>query len=562
MPYDTVIQVILPLRLEWEPCYLAPETVRSGDRVAVSFARRQYIAVVHRTGVETDLDPAKILPVVSTDTGLPAITSRELELWEFISSYYLCTIGEVYYAAYPNHKVRSEEVAARAALSSLRRTAGKIASLEGRLEKVKARIEAKSAALSARENSQRASAEVTGRIRAELEVLEERRAAIEKQIASIASRTEKRKPEKGPCKSARKAVKPELIQSSSRLQTYREAIEEALSQGRQALILTPDLLYCRSLSSALSADFPQLREFSSSQTAVSRRRTADSVREGDASIVVGTRSAVLLPFYDLGLIIVDEEQDNFYKQSEPAPRYQGRDCAVKLGSIHSARVILGSSCPSLETVLNARCGRYRVLEGSGPAVRSAQVIDLAAERRKRGVTGAFSFKLIEAVRKTSRSVVLIRGWERPEEVSAQIEELFPDRDIKVMRYLEAREADLAQTELVAILQADALVAEEDFRADEKAVQMVCQLSSRCPLLIVQTNVPSRFDGSRSIEELLDERRDFGFPPFTRLLEVRRRGSAEVIGRFFLKKDSSLAERKAQIATGLAPDTYPDVDPYF
>ena len=551
--------MILPLRLGWEPCYWAPDNVSVGDRVLVSFAHRQYVAVVHRVGVEADFDLSKVQPVTGTDAGLPAITPRELELWEFISSYYLCSIGEVYYAAYPLNKVNSEKVAARAAEAASRRISQETAAYRRRLDRLDERVRAKAAALAARKASPRASVDVTARLEQELSALEQQRDDLLKRMSSLAQKDcPETAPKASPAPS--KASKPVLLQSPSRIQTYKDAIRETLFEGRQVLVLTPDILYCRSISASLAGDFPQLQVFTSKDTPTARRRIAEKVRDGSAEVVVGTRSALFLPFHDLGLVVVDEEQDTFYKQAEPAPRYHGRDCAVKLAAIHGARVILGSSWPSLETLLNARCGRYGVLEGSCPVPCGAAVIDIAAEKRKNGVSGVFTYKLIEAVRRTPGKVVLIRGWERPEELSAHIAELFPEKDITVMRYLQARDADLLDAGLVGIIQADALVDGTDFRADEKAAQLVAQLSSRCRLLVVQTDVASRFDGTRTIGDLLDERRDFGFPPFTRLVELRQRGSGAVLQRFFLKKDASLAARKEQIAAKAGKDEYVDVDP--
>jgi len=78
--------------------------------------------------------------------------------------------------------------------------------------------------------------------------------------------------------------------------------------------------------------------------------------------------------------------------------------------------------------------------------------------------------------------------------------------------------------------------------------------------MIQTAVPARFNASRSADELLDERQQFGFPPYTRLVEIRRQGSGEVLQRHFLPRDRSLAGRKAALLDTLAPGTYPDVDP--
>ena len=83
---------------------------------------------------------------------------------------------------------------------------------------------------------------------------------------------------------------------------------------------------------------------------------------GEYGVLLGARSAVFLPFRDLGLVIVDEEHEQSYKQADPAPRYQARDAAVILAEIHSAKVLLGSATPSLESYFNARSGKYGLVE--------------------------------------------------------------------------------------------------------------------------------------------------------------------------------------------------------
>ena len=128
-----------------------------------------------------------------------------------------------------------------------------------------------------------------------------------------------------------------------------------------------------------------------------------------------------------------------------------------------------------------------------------------------------------------------------------------------MTYRQARETDF-QGVLVAILQADALVRQDDFRADEKGMQMVSTLSGRCGKLVIQTTAPRRFDGSLSIDELLEERRQFGYPPFTRMVETHLRGHDEALKVYFLKKDPALAAEKEKIRREAGPNVIIDVDP--
>ena len=106
----TYIRVILPLRLDWEPYYYVPAEMARGGiavgmRVSVLFARKEYLGVISAACIEPDVEEGKINAVLSLERGLETITANELELWRFVSGYYLCTVGEVYKAAYPQLKV-------------------------------------------------------------------------------------------------------------------------------------------------------------------------------------------------------------------------------------------------------------------------------------------------------------------------------------------------------------------------------------------------------------------------------------------------------------------------
>ena len=106
------VQVLLPLRLQWIPTYSAPTPLEPGRRVCVALSGRSYDGVVWRSLERPDLPPDRIQPVLSVRDDLPAVTPEELRFWEFLSAYYLCTLGEVYKAAFPLLKVRSERTAA------------------------------------------------------------------------------------------------------------------------------------------------------------------------------------------------------------------------------------------------------------------------------------------------------------------------------------------------------------------------------------------------------------------------------------------------------------------
>jgi primosomal protein N' len=356
--------------------------------------------------------------------------------------------------------------------------------------------------------------------------------------------------------------KPLVLTDLDRRAAYLPALRETLAAGGQALVLTPEIAFCDRLEALLAPEFgAQLQVFHSGRTPVQRRAAAERLRRGAPALILGTRSALFLPFRNLGLVIVDEEQDPAYKQSDPAPRYHARDAAIALAGIHGARVLLGAAVPSLETLLNVRVGKYVLRHSPTPIGESpAEVIDLAAERRKNGLVGTFSRKLIEAIHHTEGPVLLIRGWEKPEALQEEISTLFPERGIRVCTLNALKREGAPEVALLAVLQADALVSRDDFRADERAAQLLGTLAQFAPRVIIQTAVPARFDASRSTEDLLEERRQFGFPPYTRLVEIRRQGSGEVLARHFLARDRELAARKAALLADLTPGTYPDVDP--
>jgi len=178
------------------------------------------------------------------------------------------------------------------------------------------------------------------------------------------------------------------VTGSGKTEVYLEAVAECLRMGRQALVLLPEI--------ALTAEFlarVQVRfgvhpaEWHSGVTMTERRRVWRMVGQGDAQLVVGARSALFLPFRDLGLIIVDEEHDTSYKQ-EDGVLYNARDMAVLRAAMCGARVVLASATPSLESWANAEAGKYDRLELSarfGAAVLpDMRAIDMRAEKLPAG----------------------------------------------------------------------------------------------------------------------------------------------------------------------------------
>lgn len=173
------------------------------------------------------------------------------------------------------------------------------------------------------------------------------------------------------------------ITGSGKTEVYLEAVAACLAAGRQALVLLPEIALTAEFLTRVEARFgARPAEWHSGITATERRRCWRMVGEGGADLVVGARSALFLPFRDLGLIVVDEEHDTSYKQ-EDGVLYNARDMAVLRASIAGAQVVLASATPSLETWANAEAGKYARLELTtrfGPAILPEMAaIDMRAE---------------------------------------------------------------------------------------------------------------------------------------------------------------------------------------
>jgi primosomal protein N' (replication factor Y) len=152
------------------------------------------------------------------------------------------------------------------------------------------------------------------------------------------------------------------VTGSGKTEVYLEAVAEALRAGRQALVLLPEIALTAEFLTRVEARFgAKPAEWHSGVTMTERRRCWKMLGQGEAQLVVGARSALFLPFRDLGLIVVDEEHDSSYKQEEGA-LYNARDMAVLRASLNDAQVVLASATPSLETWANAEAGKYRRLD--------------------------------------------------------------------------------------------------------------------------------------------------------------------------------------------------------
>ena len=194
------------------------------------------------------------------------------------------------------------------------------------------------------------------------------------------------------------------VTSSGKTEIYIKLIEEYLVTGKQVLYLLPEIALTTQLVGRLRAYFgDKVAVFHSKYNNNERVEVWKQVLENSpkAQIVIGARSALFLPFYQLGFIIVDEEHEQTFKQVDPAPRYHARDAAIVLAHSHQAKVLLGSATPSLETYFNAQSEKYGLVEISErfgkvqmPVV---ELVDLKDKYFRKRMTGHFSDTLVDDI---------------------------------------------------------------------------------------------------------------------------------------------------------------------
>lgn len=498
MAQERYIQVMLPLKLEWEPYYRLPEGMEAalGDRVRVVFANAFYVGAVSAVNVNPSLEPSRILPVEALEKDLPSITPEEMAFWRKVADYYLCTVGEVYKAAYPgskNHKSRL---------------------------KLPERPDWKEAP------------------------------ALSLQTDAVRTALEK--------------DKPVLLWGKDREEIYLNLSLKTLREGKSVLYLVPDV--DTALFDRVREEMPSALLYHSALTPGKKKLVAEVLRKGEPQLVLGTRSALFLPHRNLGLVIVDQEQDPAYKQEAPAPRYHARESAIMLALVHGAGVVLGSETPSLDSIYNAQCNRFTKvdLKENVEAADKAplELINTGAEFRKKGMAGSFSLKLLGLIQKTleaGEQVLLIaprRYYASGRKVEDELLEFCPkariglldgtpeDRantlqafsqgelDILLGNTLTTRGFQSEKLSLVALVEADGILSRQDFRADERAFQLLEQFRGCCRQMVVQTRDPHHpvfqilKEGGDPAERLLQERRMAGYPPFTRMIKILLKDSNE------------------------------------
>ncbi|MFZ9694765.1 MAG: replication restart helicase PriA [Chitinophagaceae bacterium] len=454
------------------------------------------------------------------------------------------------------------------------------------------------------------------------------------------------------------------VTSSGKTNVYIKLIADALEAKQQVLYLLPEIALTSQLIRRLQKHFGgYVGVYHSKFSPNERIEIWNKVKEGEISIIIGPRSAIFLPFQQLGLVICDEEHDSSFKQQEPAPRYHGRDAAIFLASIFGANTLLGSATPSVETYYHAKTGKYGLVILSQRfgdlAIPPLKVIDMRAVATKDKEQTLLSPALREGIQQVldkGSQVILFqnrRGYSPyqlcgvckwiphckhcdvsltyhkqthrllchycgssyapvhrcaacgsdkfmqrsfgTELIEERLQELYPSAhvarmdvdavrgklahdqlvqqfeqgqiDILIGTQMVVKGLDVDKVDLVGILDADGLLQFADFRVHERAFQLMEQVSGRAGrreatgIVMVQTSQTKHpviqqvidHDYVSFFESELPKRKEFNYPPFSRLIQLSFRHSVHQVAVSAAKQFvTMLSSSYGKYITGPAP----------
>jgi primosomal protein N' (replication factor Y) len=414
-------EVALPVPLDQAFTYSVPEsmTLAPGMRVVVPFGARNLAGMVLRCGTAArGLDPAAIKPVQRALEEEPAASEELLRLSRWIANYYLTPQGEVLAAMLPlQSSVRRKSRVALTVAGQTVLNAHNKAEPESPETQLLKRI-AKRGGI--RPETLRGNAALLARLRRKgwvrletsVEAAEPRHAHVPLPRAGETSSNggfSLSREQKEALTRIREQMQTREfgvlllhgVTGSGKTEVYLRAIEMALERRRTALMLVPEISLTPAMAALFTARFgSRVAVLHSGFAEKERTEQWQRIRQGEADIVIGTRSAVFAPLEKPGLVIVDEEHDSSYKQEE-APRYHGRDVAIVRGQHAGAMVILGSATPAIETRHNAESGKYQLLEIESRVqerpLPKTEIVDMRQEFAETGRQTFLSRRLIEEI---------------------------------------------------------------------------------------------------------------------------------------------------------------------
>ena len=662
MTNQSLYDIILPLAIADVYTYNIPEALLPianrqssipGCRVLVPLGKKSIIGIIYRKHEGELPASVKVRDVLQIIDDTPIVTAEQLKLWEWLSSYYMCTLGEVMAAALPSEIIDDNYSAATTQyiqLSPAYLAKKAQEQLLGELKRAKKQEQLVRDFLRLAQNYQverRVLLEQSGVSGAILRTLIDKGIFLEEErpISRLRQYTGETQQPYALDSQQSRAIEEireswqeknvtllHGVTSSGKTEVYIHLIEEVLKQGKQVLYLVPEIALTTQLTDRLQAVFGDRlvvyhSKFSNAERVeIYHEVKGDEAMRREARVVLGARSAIFLPFSDLGLIIVDEEHEPSYKQQDPAPRYHARSAAIMMASWYGAKVLLGTATPSIESYHNALSGKYGLVEMTerfqGLLLPQITMIDLQRQYHRKEMYGHFADPLVDRIREEltkGKQVILFQnrrgyapflqcpscgevpkcpncdvsmtyhkanrslvchccghsssaptlcpkckieyhtqgfGTERLEE---EIQGLFPEARVLRMDLDSTRKKDAYQTiidrfakhevdiligtqmvtkglhfndvSLVAVLQADSLLNQPDFRSYEHAFQMLEQVSGRAGRtgsqgeVMIQTFDPKnslyqhliQHDYQGLYAEQIAERKAFNFPPYYRMI---------------------------------------------
>ena len=659
-------QVVLPLA---QPMYTFSLNeglgVQVGDAVVVQFGSSRFYTGIVWSITEEKPDYPRLKPILKKLYSTPLITPAMQRMWEWIAEYYMCTLGEVMRVALPSlakpsatslsdldersieppteryialtNELRTEEALAEYVAKHSRRAPRRCENLDT-IAALAMERNAEDGFVPRRllsiDNDDLITLRKKSLIRTEERVVQRVESSSEFLTPTL---SEAQNIALNKIREAHENEKVTLLHGvtgSGKTEIYIHLIAETLAQGRDVLMLVPEIVITSQLVERLEHIFDgRTTTYHSRLTALRRGQTFLRLASSSGGeLIVGVRSAIFLPAKNLGLIIVDEEHDGNYKQSDLAPRYNARDCAVVMGRIYGANVVLGSATPSLESYMNSLAEKYAYVELTerwGEGVLPEVVVSDTIRAVKRGERKThFNFDLLNDISRTlaaKEQVMLFQnrrgyspyiqcrtcgysprcphcnvtltqhkassrmechycGYTMPtpsvcpncdiqdmalmgfgtEKAVEEIARLYPEARVdrldsdtstserafkQIVHNFEAGETDiLVGTQIitkgfdfkgvstVGILNADNLLSVPDFRASERAFQLMMQVAGRAGRhndrgrVVIQTSQPKHpvityvatGDYHAMAHKELEERRAFGYPPYSHLIRIMLR----------------------------------------
>ena len=451
------VEVILPLPLDGTFTYSVPDTlapqVRMGVRVVVPLGRsKTYTAMAVRThNDKPEFDTRDILQVVDDS---PVLPERQLRLWQWISTYYMCALGDVFKAALPaglkaedgyrpktvrcvtlpanlrtEHSLHIAMTALSRALKQ-QQTFCKYLELShwDQIDGETPPEHIQEVACDELQNAANASDAILRQLtsRRFLEVYHREVGRIggggeysPENIQPLSEAQQDAMNKIGVQFMSKNVVLLHGVTSSGKTEIYIHLIQKAIDEGRQVLYLLPEIALTVQMTRRLQRVF-------GSRLGIYHSRYSDAERveiwkkqlsDEPYDVILGARSAVFLPFSRLGLVIVDEEHETSFKQQDPAPRYHARSAAIMLARMYDgAKVLLGTATPSMESYNNALTGKYGYVSLTtrykDVALPDIQVVDIKDLYRRKMMRGPFSPELLDAMRaalKQHKQVILFQN---------------------------------------------------------------------------------------------------------------------------------------------------------